>query len=53
MNPVQQIEMPQLYGHCMHAGGWPKLGWQHADHEHSLDAPEEVVVDEAVPGLYS
>ena len=52
MNPVQQTEMPQLYGHCMHAGGWPKLGWQHADHEQS-EGHDEVTVDEAVPGLYS
>ncbi len=27
MNPVQPVEAPQLFGHSMHAGGWPKLGW--------------------------
>jgi hypothetical protein len=30
MNPVQPVEAPQLYGHSIHAGGWPKLGWQQA-----------------------
>ncbi len=28
MNPSQCTQPEQLFGACMHAGGWPKLGWQ-------------------------
>lgn len=29
MNPALSSAQPQpLYGPCMHAGGWPKLGWE-------------------------
>lgn len=51
MNPVQAVETPQLYGHSMHAGGWPKLGWQQADASH--DSDEIDASDEAPGGLFS
>ncbi len=45
MNPVQAVEAPQLYGHSLHAGGWPKLGWQQvqddADTYADVDDAEE------------
>jgi hypothetical protein len=28
MNPSQYTQPTQLFGACMHAGGWPKLGWE-------------------------
>jgi len=31
MNPSQCIQPEQLFGACMHAGGWPKLGWAAQD----------------------
>ena len=31
MNPMPNIEIVQLYGRSIHAGGWPKLGWQSQD----------------------
>jgi len=31
MNTSLYAEPQQLYSHCAHAGGWPKLGWQCAD----------------------
>jgi hypothetical protein len=31
MNPSQCTQPAQLFGASMHAGGWPKLGWQQAD----------------------
>ncbi len=27
MNPSVIAQPAQLFGACMHAGGWPKLGW--------------------------
>jgi hypothetical protein len=38
MNPVQPVEAPQLYGHSIHAGGWPKLGWQQAQDDAEIYA---------------
>ncbi len=37
MNPSQCDQPEQLFGACMHAGGWPKLGWA------MLDASDEVL----------
>lgn len=31
MNPSQCTLVEQLFQACMHAGGWPKLGWQWDD----------------------
>ncbi len=31
MNPSQCTQPEQLFTACMHAGGWPKLGWQCQD----------------------
>ncbi|MBI3380387.1 MAG: hypothetical protein HY019_00145 [Aquabacterium sp.] len=31
MNPSQCTQPDQLFGACMHAGGWPKLGWAAQD----------------------
>jgi hypothetical protein len=31
MNPSASTQPVQLFGASMHAGGWPKLGWQLAD----------------------
>lgn len=31
MNPSQCAQPDQLFGACMHAGGWPKLGWAAQD----------------------
>ena len=31
MNPAQATQREQLHGACMHAGGWPKLGWEMVD----------------------
>lgn len=31
MNPSQCVHLEQLFGACMHAGGWPKLGWSAQD----------------------
>lgn len=28
MNPSQCTQPEQLFSSCVHAGGWPKLGWQ-------------------------
>jgi hypothetical protein len=28
MNPQHNAQPLQLSQHCMHAGGWEKLGWQ-------------------------
>ena len=36
MNPSQATTPEQLFDACMHAGGWPKLGWQ------TVDTAEEV-----------
>ena len=36
MNPSQATTPEQLFGACMHAGGWPKLGWQ------TVDTAEEI-----------
>jgi|GEM_PF-5705126 hypothetical protein len=27
MNPMPTLEIVDLYGLNIHAGGWPKLGW--------------------------
>lgn len=27
MNPMPPLEIVDLYGLHIHAGGWPKLGW--------------------------
>lgn len=37
MNPSLCTEPSQLYGHSMHAGGWPKLGWQQAPQDEAED----------------
>jgi hypothetical protein len=31
MNPSQCTQPDQLFSACMHAGGWPKLGWETQD----------------------
>lgn len=31
MNPSQCTPPEQLFGACVHAGGWPKLGWEAVD----------------------
>ena len=31
LNPSQCTQPEQLFAACMHAGGWPKLGWQSQD----------------------
>jgi hypothetical protein len=49
MNPVQSVETMQLYGHSIHAGGWPKLGWQQAQDEADQDA-DSTVDDSDEPG---
>lgn len=33
MNPSQCTQPDQLFSACMHAGGWPKLGWETQDTE--------------------
>lgn len=33
MNPMPNIEIVQLYGRSIHAGGWPKLGWCREEHD--------------------
>lgn len=54
MNPVQSFETPQLYGHSMHAGGWPKLGWELTEQEFFLESQDESASpDEAVNPLFS
>ena len=37
MNPSELNLVDALFGNCMHAGGWPKLGWC------CLDDDEEVL----------
>lgn len=42
MNPSQYVEPQQLFGASMHAGGWPKLGWQHNDNaDNNLASDDE------------
>jgi hypothetical protein len=53
MNPMQPVEMPQLYGHSMHAGGWPKLGWQQADAEAIYDLSDDSVLGDEAPSVFS
>ncbi len=54
MNPVQSFETPQLYGHSMHAGGWPKLGWALTEQDASLDQQDDASLsDELVNHLFS
>lgn len=33
MNPMPTIEIVELYGRSIHAGGWPKLGWCRSEHD--------------------
>ena len=44
MNPQHNAQPLQLSQHCMHAGGWEKLGWQTQGVE--LDDGEEFVTME-------
>ena len=53
MNPVQSTDMPQLYGHSMHAGGWPKLGWEQTEQEFDVTAGDDAESAEEARGLFS
>ena len=53
MNPIQSTDMPQLYGHSMHAGGWPKLGWQATEQESPGEAYDDAALAEEPAGLFS
>jgi hypothetical protein len=53
MNPMQPVEMTQLYGHSMHAGGWPKLGWQQADADASDEVSDDSTSGDDAPRVFS
>jgi len=40
MNPSQCTPVEPLFGACIHAGGWPKMGWQAAE---ATDLADEVM----------
>ena len=45
MNPSQCTQPDQLFGACMHACGWPKLGWaMQDDADEALTCYEEDIV---------
>jgi len=45
MNPTQCTQPEQLFAACMHAGGWPKLGWQCQDDvEEVLSCYDDIVL---------
>lgn len=45
MNPTQCTQPEQLFAACMHAGGWPKLGWQcQDDAEEVLSCYDDIVL---------
>jgi hypothetical protein len=45
MNPSQCTQPEQLFTACMHAGGWPKLGWQCQDEvEEVLSCYDDIVL---------
>ena len=41
MNPSSCTPPAQLFGASMHAGGWPKLGWQEAEGADDADLADE------------
>jgi hypothetical protein len=45
MNPTQCTQPDQLFAACMHAGGWPKLGWQcQDDAEEVLSCYDDIIL---------
>lgn len=46
MNPSLCTEPSQLHVHSMHAGGWPKLGWQSC----TCDDGDEVLTTHMLAG---
>jgi hypothetical protein len=42
MNTAAYLHQPApLFGHCQHAGGWPKLGFEAAEQPEELSAEDE------------
>ncbi len=42
MNTTTYAQQPQpLFGHSVHAGGWPKLGFEAADHSDDISLDDE------------
>ncbi len=42
MNTAAYLHQPTpLFGHCQHAGGWPKLGFEAAEQPDELPADDE------------
>lgn len=54
MNPMSFVDPVALYGHSMHAGGWPKLGWRQTELDQDEgDAQAVSDEDDSPRGLYS
>ncbi len=42
MNTAAYLQQPApLFGHCQHAGGWPKLGFETAEQPEELSADDD------------